>query len=207
MTGERRRTEYLPLTEIVRAPRNPKIHNAEMIANSVSRFGVVEVPAIDERTGRLVAGHGRLDDLQARKAAGEQPPDGVETDPHSGEWLVPVQRGWASRSDADAEAYLVVANQSTIVGGWDNEGLAQLLADLRDQDPNLLTLTGFDDTWISQHWEGDVNPWDRATDDPLPDDPDPAAIGAAHCCPACGHEWVGDCQPERVHTVQQSDHA
>lgn len=159
----RRWTDYVPLAEVVRAPRNPKGHNAEMIAASVSRFGVVETPAVDERTGRLVAGHGRLDDWQARKAAGEDPPDGIDVSP-DGDWLVPVQRGWASRSDADAEAYLVVSNQSTIVGGWDDEGLAQLLADLRDQDPDLLALTGFDDKWISQHWEGDANPWDFAGD-------------------------------------------
>ena len=142
MEQQRRRIEYTPLTNVLRAPRNPKRHNAELIANSISRFGVVESPAIDERTGRLVAGHGRLDDWVARKAAGENPPDGIEADPDTGDWLVPVQRGWASRSDADAEAYLVISNSSSEKGGWDDANLAQLLADLRDQDPGLLDLTG-----------------------------------------------------------------
>jgi hypothetical protein len=172
----------MPLDDIVRAPRNPKAHAAEIIANSVSRFGVVELPALDERTGRLVAGHGRLDDLVARRAAGEQPPDGIDTDP-DGQWLVPVARGWSSRSDADAEAYLIVSNQATTAGGWDDTGLAQVLADLRDQDPDLLTVTGFDQSFIDKHWDGDRNPWDMATDNGLPDE----AAAPAHHCPACDH--------------------
>lgn len=194
MPGERRRTEYMPLADIVRAPRNPKTHASELIASSVSRFGVVEIPAVDERTGRLVAGHGRLDDLQARYDAGEQPPDGVDIGP-DGDWLVPVQRGWSSRSDADAEAYLIVSNSTTTTGGWDDEQLAQVLADLRDQDPALLDLTGYDAQFISMHWEGDTNPWDKAVDGPLDPEPDPAP-GKAHQCPACGHEWAGPCTPE-----------
>jgi len=164
MPGERRRTEYMPLAEVMRAPRNPKKHDAPLIAGSMARFGVVELPAIDERTGRLVAGHGRLDDWTARRAAGETPPDGIDTDPDTGDWLVPVTRGWASRSDADAEAYLVVSNQTTIAGGWEDENLAMLLADIRDADADLLALTGFDQQFIADNWDGDTNPWDRAAD-------------------------------------------
>lgn len=143
MAGERRRTEYMPLDEILRAPRNPKRHAADLIEKSISHFGVVELPAVDERTGRLVAGHGRLDDWQRRRDNGEAPPDGVDIGPE-GEWLVPVTRGWASRSDADAEAYLIVSNRSTELGGYDNEGLMEVLSDLRDTDEQLLLLTGYD---------------------------------------------------------------
>lgn len=135
-------TAYVPLAEILRAPRNPKTHATQVIAESVSRFGVVELPALDERTGRLVAGHGRLDDWVARYTAGDEPPDGVRKADDGG-WLVPVNRGWASRSDADAEAYLVVSNRSTELGGWDTEELAQTLADLKDE--GLLEFTGYDD--------------------------------------------------------------
>jgi hypothetical protein len=169
----RRWTDYVPLETVQRAPRNPKGHNSELIANSISRFGIVESPAIDERTGRLVAGHGRLDDWITRKAAGEAPPDGIDIDPETGDWLVPVQRGWASRSDADAEAYLVISNSSSQMGGWDDEALAQLLADLRDQDETLLDLTGFDGDFISAHWDGDSNPWDHSEPTGTDDDTTP----------------------------------
>jgi hypothetical protein len=166
MAGQRRYTDYIPLETVKRAPRNPKGHNAELIAGSISRFGIVESPAIDERTGRLVAGHGRLDDWIARKAAGENPPDGIDVDPDTGDWLVPVQRGWASRSDADAEAYLVISNSSSQMGGWDDANLAILLADTRDADESLLALTGFDQAFITEHFAGDTNPWDYAGDTP-----------------------------------------
>lgn len=174
MAGPRRRTEYMPLPDVLRAPRNPKGHAGELIARSITRFGVVELPAIDDRTGRLVAGHGRLDDWQQRRLAGETPPDGVDVDPDTGEWLVPVTRGWASRTDAEAEAYLVLSNQVTTAGGWDDAALAQLLADLRDEDPTLalLHLTGFDESYIDKHLD-DGNPWDAAGpagEGPLADD-------------------------------------
>lgn len=157
MAGQRRHTVYMPLDEVLRAPRNPKLHAKNIIAGSMSHFGVVELPALDERTGRLVAGHGRLDDWQRRRDTGENPPDGVDVDTN-GDWLVPVTRGWASRSDMDAEAYLIVSNRSTELGGYDNEGLAEVLVDLRDEDADLLALTGYD--------EGDVDDLVKLTTPP-----------------------------------------
>lgn len=128
------------------APRNPKNHDEAGIRASVTRHGFVEAPTIDERTGRLVAGHGRLGDLAARKAAGEEPPEGIEVD-EGGEWLVPTQRGWASRSDRDAEAYVVAANKLTESGGWDDELLAQMLGDYRE-DVGWLAGTGYNETEV-----------------------------------------------------------
>lgn len=128
------------------APRNPKNHDEAGIRASVTRHGFVEAPTIDERTGRLVAGHGRLGDLAARKAAGEEPPEGIDVD-EGGEWLVPTQRGWASRSDRDAEAYVVAANKLTESGGWDDELLAQMLGDYRE-DVGWLAGTGYSETEV-----------------------------------------------------------
>lgn len=193
MPGQRHTTEYMPLSKIVRAFRNPRAHHTEMIANMITRFGFVEHPTIDERTGRLVAGHGRLDDLQARRDAGEDPPHGIDVD-DSGEWLIPVNRGWASNSDAEAEAYLVGSNAATVAGHWGNESLAMLLADIRDQDPSLVALVGYDDAFIAKHWEGDTNPWAHAVDEGGSDD-DPPPPGKDNRCPECGHEWDGPRRP------------
>lgn len=135
-----RRVEYMPLPIIEAAERNPKRHAASDIRQSIDRFGLGELPLIDERTGRLVAGHGRLDDIAERRRTGQNPPDGVQVG-DGGEWLVPVVRGWGSRSDAEAEAYLVASNKLTTKGGWDDEALAEVLSDLADAD--LLALTGF----------------------------------------------------------------
>src|SRR5260370_31312905 len=107
--------EYMPLGAFLSAPRNPKNHDISVIDESYSRFGAVEPIVINEKTARTVAGHGRLDTLQQKKARGEKPPDRiVERD---GEWYVPVVRGIEFDSDADAEAYLITSTQSTILGG------------------------------------------------------------------------------------------
>lgn len=137
-----RRVEYMPLDSIERAPRNPKGHAASDIEGAIDRFGLGELPLLDERTGRLVAGHGRLDDFLARRDAGRGVPDGGRLDDDGG-WLMPVVRGWASSTDADAEAYLITSNNLTTKGGWDRDGLAAILGDLAETDLALLTVTGF----------------------------------------------------------------
>ena len=124
-----RRIEYVALSTVQGAKRNPKLHAKEAIATSIRRHGFVELPVIDERTGRLVAGHGRVDDLATKKAAGQPAPAGVRVE-HD-DWFVPVVRGWSSESDAQAEAYLVASNRTTEMGGWDTESLASLLDDVR----------------------------------------------------------------------------
>lgn len=128
-----RRIEYLPLASIQGATRNPKLHALGDLGTSISGHGFVEVPTLDERTGRLVAGHGRIEALKARHAAGEPPPGGVRGDV-GGEWLVPILRGWGSRDDADAENYLVASNQLTIAAGWEKGGLTDIIRDLAKAD-------------------------------------------------------------------------
>lgn len=138
-----RRTEYLPLSELASAKRNPKRHAGAEIAASLERFGYVESIALDERTGRIVAGHGRRDQLVAAREAGAAPPEGVRVD--GDEWLVPVQRGWASRNNADADAYLVASNRLTELGGWDEGELAELLEGIAG------SAAGLDGVGYSQH--------------------------------------------------------
>lgn len=135
-----RRLELMPLDAVQPAARNPKGHALEGITGSIAHHGYAEPMLLDERTGRLVAGHGRRDAIAAMRDAGQTPPEGVEVD-DTGAWLVPVVRGWSSRSDGDAEAYLVASNRLTELGGWDTEGLTAMLDDLAAAD--LLELTGY----------------------------------------------------------------
>jgi ParB-like chromosome segregation protein Spo0J len=139
MTDERR-IEAMPLGQIKAAKKNPKQHSAE-IGTSVGRFGYVEPIVLDERTGRIVAGHGRREALMAMRKRGDAPPAGIKAE--GDEWLVPVLRGWASRSDAEADAYLLASNKLTEAGGWDDKALAELLKDLEAQD--ALDGVGFTD--------------------------------------------------------------
>lgn len=136
-----RRVEYEPIDQLIGAQNNPKQHNIDLVRRSIARFGYVSPAIVDERTGRLVVGHGRTEALLALRDAGDTPPEGVRQD-DSGVWLVPVLRGWSSRSDEEAAAYLVADNRHTELGGWDNEALAKLLDDIGD--PDLVDLTGWD---------------------------------------------------------------
>lgn len=130
--SQARRIEYLPLDTLKAAQRNPKDHDIGSISTSINRFGYVEPIILDERTNRIVAGHGRIESLQALRKMGGKPPEGVKAD--NGAWLVPVVRGWASESDTAANAYLLASNRLTELGGWHQEGLKELLGELASQD-------------------------------------------------------------------------
>lgn len=109
---------WLPLSELERWPRNPKKHDIPSIKDSLRRFGFVETPVKDERTGRLVAGHGRQEALSEMRAAGEDPPSNIQVR-RDGEWLVPVLCGVSFRDDREAEAYIIASNRLVERGGWD----------------------------------------------------------------------------------------
>lgn len=138
-----RRLELMPLDEIKAAKKNPRDHDLGMLAEGILTRGLGELPLLDERTGRLVAGHGRLETLRALRKDGNAPPDGVQL-ANDGEWLVPVIRGWASSSDADAAAYLVGSNQAPVAGGWHEDELNALLVEIAKQGEHHLQGTGFD---------------------------------------------------------------
>lgn len=118
--------DYLPLDDLVPAEENPKNHDEDSLDDSIDEFGYVDPVILDERTGRLVAGHGRTEALQRRRARGEKPPPGVTDD-----WRVPVVRGWASRDDQHAKRYLLGSNKITEAGGWTDD-LPAFLASLDD---------------------------------------------------------------------------
>lgn len=141
---DRRWVEYMRLPDIAAAPRNPKRHAGGDIRNSLGRFGLAELPTVDERTGRLVAGHGRLDQLTEMRRTGSNPPRYVRID-DDGEWLVPVERGWSSDDDDAAAAYLVTSNNLTSKGGWDRDELGEMLTEINAVDHSLFLTTGFTD--------------------------------------------------------------
>jgi hypothetical protein len=178
-----RRLEHMPLDELCKAKRNPKAHDLDTIQTSVGRFGYVEPVVIDERTGLLVAGHGRRKALQLMKRRGDAPPQGV-TVGESGDWLVPVLRGWSSRSDTEAEAYLVASNRLTETGGWHDADLAEMLRDLRVQD--ALDGVGFSDEELAALCKS-VEYNDPGT--PENDGEIANENASEHECPACGHRW------------------
>lgn len=140
-----RRIEYLTLASLKPHPRNPKDHDIGEICRSITRFGFNDAVIIDERTSRLVSGHGRVEALRAlakewRPTEGGKLPEGIKL--QAGEWCVPVQRGWASRDETEAEAFIVAANRLVEIGGYNDENLEAILRDLAAA--NALDGVGFD---------------------------------------------------------------
>jgi len=137
--------KLVPLSEIMRLPRNPKRHDLDMIHGSVRRFGFLERVIVNRITGRLIAGHGRVDMLQRQKDAGEDAPTGIEV--AGGEWLVP-----SDYVDVPAEleeAASIALNRGTEIGGWDDRALAEILRDINDSTEEGLAGTGYDEQMLA----------------------------------------------------------
>lgn len=133
------RIEYVALKELVHWPRNPKDHDLGALSQSFKRFGYTSPILVDEGTGRIVAGHGRVDLLLHLKKSGERVPERVRE--ANGDWLVPVIRGLRFRSEQEAEAYLVADNQLVMLGGWHDQSLYDILK--RQLEGNTLDGMGF----------------------------------------------------------------
>jgi DNA modification methylase len=176
-----RRIEYLRLSDIRGADVNPKDHDLPGLRRSIGEYGFTEAPLLDERTGRLVAGHGRLKDLQERRNLGAPPPEGIGVD-SDGEWLIPVIRGWASETDAHARAYLTASNKLSENGGWDYDVLPDYLRGLAEQD--LLPLTGFTEDELAALLEQGPDP-----DTDIDGDPDDPGDVPAEPITAPGDLW------------------
>jgi hypothetical protein len=140
------RIEYLALSDLLRTARNPKKHDLPSLRASMLRWGFTQPLAIDERTGKLVEGHGRIEVLQEMQKAGGKPP--LRVTAKGKEWFAPVVRGLSFANDQEAEAYLIAANQLTTAGGWDDRLLGSMLAQLQGAHVSFEGL-GFDQGTIT----------------------------------------------------------
>lgn len=204
---------YMDLSALTPAEVNPKEHDLQALVSSMDRFGFIDPVLLDERTGRLIAGHGRKEALIFIRERDGVPPAGVFID-DDGEWLVPVLRGWSSRNDTEAAALLAAVNQIPMSGGWNVRSYAQLLEDIITEDASLMESIGMTaddiDTLLAQ-----VNPetlnerdpdlpertWNDEEDDDSDDEDDEDDVGEQstvlrtgrdHTCPSCGYEWSTD---------------
>lgn len=162
----KRTTELMALDSIKRATSNPKRHDVRAIMRSMVLNGFGEAPMLDERTGRLIAGHGRLEALVALRLEKKEPPKGVVE--KGKDWLVPIQRGWASKNDAEAKAYLVASNRTTELGGWDDSELNEMLSDIAKDGAETLAAAGYDGAELEKMLS-DANPAEPDEAPPAPE--------------------------------------
>lgn len=129
--------EHMPLDALPDADQNPRIHDSDTLGDSFDRFGYVDPCLLDERTGKLLEGHGRKHKLIELRDSGADPPEGV-TLAADGSWLVPVIRGKATADDDEARALLIALNRITERSSWEPEGLASMLDSLSKVDGGLV---------------------------------------------------------------------
>lgn len=159
------RIEYMALSRLKKWPRNPKAHDIGQLDNSFQRFGFTNPIMIDEGTRQVVAGHGRIEGLAARKEAGKPPPDRIVV--KGDEWHVPVIRGLKFKNAKEAEAYLLADNQLTILGGFDEAALANML---REHEINL-TGMGWDQQDLERIFRHLGEPSESGPPPPVPENP------------------------------------
>jgi len=137
------RIEYMPLSDLLERfhPDNPKSHDVGAISVSIDKLEYRMPVMIDERSGYLAAGHGRVKALASMQQQQMPMPLGVTLE--NGNWLVPVVRG-SEYTPEQLQAYIVADNNLTMAGGWHDEQLAELLQDLAATDTALMEATGWD---------------------------------------------------------------
>jgi hypothetical protein len=139
--------DWIRPVDLPEALDNVKDHDEDAIRASIIRWGFNEPLTIDERTGRLVAGHGRrkvIIELEREWPADEAPPSRVKLDDYA-QWLLPVLRGVSFPDDLEAEAYALAANRLGERGGWKVEPLAERLRVLTRADVGRVRVAGFDE--------------------------------------------------------------
>ncbi len=124
------RLEYRPLKSLRKWPKNPKEHDLGALHESLQRFGFVNPIIVNERTGQVVAGHGRLDALMQRAATGDPMPERIKRD--GDDWSVPVLV--VDMDEREADAYAVADNRLVELGGWDEAALSDVLSTLALDD-------------------------------------------------------------------------
>jgi hypothetical protein len=147
--------QYITAADLQPWNRNPKKHDHAKIMDSIVRFGFTSPVLLDETTGRIIAGHGRVESLlkvqgsakhlKVLKDAGLTVPKNVSVNAE-GAWMVPVVRGLTFSSESEAEAYLITDNRLTEIGGWDDDMLLEMLRDIQSNVEDVpFSGTGYTD--------------------------------------------------------------
>lgn len=127
--------EYMRLSEVEAAfaKRNPRRHDVPAIAASIKARGFNAPPLLNEKTARLVYGHGRTKALRLLCDEDPQATPVRINRAEDGEWTLPVLRGVSFRTRNEAEEYLVADNRIAELSSWEPEGIAAILERIRDR--------------------------------------------------------------------------
>jgi hypothetical protein len=152
--------EHWPLERLMPYARNAKTHDAVQVAKiaaSITEMGFNNPILVDEASGEIIAGHGRL--MAAQRLNMDEVP------------VVPLTH----MTEDQRRAYVLANNKLAELGGWDEEMLASELAALESSGFDL-DLTGFDadelDGLLGELDDNEGAPGDRDHDEDEDDEDD-----------------------------------
>lgn len=173
------RTDFMELGKFKRLARNPKEHDLEVLYQSIERFGVIDPPVVNGTTGHLIAGHGRIEVLQQKKADGKEPPRNVKVEGE--QWLIPTVI--VELPESEEEAASIALNKTVELGGWNEARLVEVLSDLAVQGNGALAGVGFDrddvDALLKMTTLLPFPEYDESVEDEV----------EYVTCPKCGYKW------------------
>jgi len=155
-------------------PGNPRVGDVESVRRSLARFGQRKpVTSYRGTDGRQLVSAGN----------------------HT--YAAAVAEGWTHLAvlptdddEATAKAWALADNRTHDVGTYDDNLLAAMILDVRD-DADLFLATGYD--------EQDLDDLLASIAEPAPPSSfpaiDPETIAIEHRCPSCGYEWSGNPAP------------
>lgn len=165
------RADYLELEKAIGLARNPKDHDIGEIDTSMKRFGYLERLIINETTGRLIAGHGRIETLRKSKAKGKTAPINIKVE--GNKWLIPCD--YVEIPESEEEAAAIALNRLVERGGWNEHMLTNILSDLAAKGEDMLDGIGFDMDDIDEMLkdqavnDGDIEPKEEEPDERSPE--------------------------------------
>jgi len=154
--------ESVAVTELHVDPANVRRHSDRNLASikaSLVRFGQ-QKPIVVSHKGTVIAGNGTL---EAALSLGWE--------------RVNVVRSVLAGSEATA--YSIADNRTAELAEWNDDGLAEMLRALQNEDAMLFAATGFDDKALAML----SPPTEFAEVD--------ESIETEHQCPKCGYKWSG----------------
>jgi len=154
------RSDQIQLSKAVGLKRNPKDHNIGEINTSVSRFGFLERVLINELTGHIISGHGRIEALRNMKVKGGAPPENITVE--GNEWLVPCD--YVQIPEEEEEAAAIALNRLVESGGWNEGMLTDILSDLAALGPENLDGIGFDTDDLDKMLRDIAGPEERGSE-------------------------------------------
>lgn len=134
--------EWVKLADVVEADENPRDHDIPYIQSLIRRFGFLQPVVHDERTGKLVMGHGRLAALRGMLADGEDAPGNIQE--LEDDWALPRVRGFSSQDDDEALVLQIADNRADERSSWQPGPLFDWLSGFASDRPDLLPLVGYD---------------------------------------------------------------